>query len=173
MFNYDKLSVMSPDPIHHDTLDGGSRSDEMSRSGNGVVTVALPSPFAEDTEDRKLAKSRGVLFLGPSAIFLESIRLSAPVSAEEEGAEGDVEAISAEAAQEFDLSYIPLVKGFSTVGGLRVILVEDRLEDEYVTASNIGDERPPSASQNAARQQAGVQILKEWDVIGEIWIKPR
>jgi len=141
----------------------------MSRNGSGAVTVALPLPFAEDTEDKKLAKSRGVLFLGCSAIFLEPIRLSAPASVEE-GTEGNVDSIAAEGAQEFELSYLPLVKGFSTVGGLRVILVEDRLEDDDASSNDRG-RRPSGTDQNDVRRQAEARILKEWDVIGEIWVK--
>jgi len=122
----------------------------------------LPSPFSEDTEDRKLAKSRGVLYLGSSAIFLEPIRLSETDVVEEEGVERDSDTFEVEAAQEFNLSYLPLVKGFSTVGGLRVILVEDHLEDADDASQN---------DSNDARRQAQVRVLREWDVIGEIWVK--
>lgn len=162
MFNYEKPPVASPQHHNQDILDGGRRSDEMSHSGNGAAVV-LPSPFAEDTEDRKLAKSRGVLFLGSSAIFLEPIRLSAPASFE--GTESEVDTISVEAAQDFELSYLPLVKGFSTVGGLRVILVEDRLEKE-------GTDGLSGTGRND-RRQVEAHILKEWDVIGEIWVKTK
>jgi hypothetical protein len=159
MFNYEKPPVASP---QHHNQDIGRRSDEMSRNGNGAA-VALPSSFAEDTEDRKLAKSRGVLFLGSSAIFLEPIRLSAPASFE--GTEADVDT---EATQDFELSYLPLVKGFSTVGGLRVILVEDRLEED-----DTGEDRRPSGTGQNDRRQVEAHILKEWDVIGEIWVKTK
>jgi len=76
--------------------------------------------------------------------------------------ERDSDTFEVEAAQEFNLSYLPLVKGFSTVGGLRVILVEDHLEDADDASQN---------DSNDARRQAQVRVLREWDVIGEIWVK--
>lgn len=58
---------------------------------------------------------------------------------------------------DFELEYTPLRTGFVPVGGLRVLLVEDRVqgtEEAY----------PERRSSNAP------VVLKEWDVIGEIWV---
>jgi hypothetical protein len=59
---------------------------------------------------------------------------------------------------DFELEYTPLKTGFVPVGGLRVLLVDDRVqgaEEAY----------PERRSSNAPL------VLKEWDVIGEIWVK--
>ena len=59
---------------------------------------------------------------------------------------------------DFELEYTPLRIGFVPVGGLRVLLLEDRVqgaEEAY----------PERRSSNAS------VVLKEWDVIGEIWVK--
>jgi len=58
---------------------------------------------------------------------------------------------------DFELQYTPLRNGFVPVGGLRVLLLEDRVqgaEEAYL-----------------ARRTGGLVVLKEWDVIGEIWVK--
>jgi hypothetical protein len=122
--------------------------------------VVLPSPLG-DEGDKNITTSKGVLFVGPSAIFLEPIRLSGSMVNGEESS-GDDTTIRIEASKDFDLSYLPLVTGFSTVGGLRIILIEDQLVDEDQAMSNDAD---------SIRRQAEVQILKEWQVIGEIWVK--
>jgi trafficking protein particle complex subunit 13 len=59
---------------------------------------------------------------------------------------------------DFELEYTPLRIGFVPVGGLRVLLLEDLVqgtEEAY----------PERRSSNAP------VVLKEWDVIGEIWVK--
>ncbi len=59
---------------------------------------------------------------------------------------------------DFELEYTPLRTGFVPVGGLRVLVLEDRVqgaEEEY-------PER---------RSSGAPAVLKEWDVIGEIWVK--
>jgi len=107
---------------------------------------------------------------------LKPIRLSGPI-VNGQGAKdgnGDDNAVRAEAAQEFDLSYVPLVKGFSKIGGLRVILIEDKLTHENQTLSNEAVGGPFNGGQNrmsGARRSTEVRILKEWSVMGEIWVK--
>lgn len=59
---------------------------------------------------------------------------------------------------DFELEFTPLRNGFVPVGGLRVLLVEDQVhgaEEAY----------PERRSSNVPL------VLKEWDVIGEIWVK--
>lgn len=160
-FGYDKPLVLSPDQ-HGGKAD--RHSGEMIQNVDGVPHgVVLPSPFNDKEEDKKLVNSSAVVFLGPSAIFLDPIRLSGSTADEQVDADGgDNTTIRTETAQEFNLSYLPLVKGFSSIGGLRIILVEDRLDD---------DDRPMSDVANDARRLADVRILKDWDVIGEIWVK--
>jgi hypothetical protein len=66
------------------------------------------------------------------------------------------------------------VKGFSGIGGLRVILIEDQLVDEDRTILNDAGGGLFSVDQNdtsGVRRSTEVRILKEWDTIGEIWVK--
>jgi hypothetical protein len=59
---------------------------------------------------------------------------------------------------DFVLEYTPLRTGFVPVGGLRVLLVEDQVQG--------AEEAYPE------RRSSNVPVvLKEWDVIGEIWVK--
>jgi hypothetical protein len=59
---------------------------------------------------------------------------------------------------DFALEYTPLRTGFVPVGGLRVLLVEDQVQG--------AEEAYPE------RRSSNVPVvLKEWDVIGEIWVK--
>lgn len=59
---------------------------------------------------------------------------------------------------DFELEYTPLRIGFVPVGGLRVLLLEDRVQG--------GEEAYPER-----RSSSAPVVLKEWDVIGEIWVK--
>ncbi len=61
-------------------------------------------------------------------------------------------------SQEFELEYLPLRSGFLTVGGLRILLVEDRVTDE-------------SEEDDGSRVRREVRILKELDIVGEIWVR--
>jgi len=135
--------------------------------------VVLPPPFTDEDEDKNIPHSRGVLFFGPSAVFLNPMRLFGS-TADGQGSEnddGDDSTVRTEAAQEFNLSYVPFLKGFSRIGGLRVILVEDRLIDEDQTVSDDAVERPFGMGQNNVGGLSDMRILKEWDVIGEVWVK--
>jgi len=75
------------------------------------------------------------------------------------------------ASQELELDYLPLKTGFITVGGLRVVVVEDRLADGE--ASEEGDEAGKAEHGENARVRPldSVRVLKEWDVVGELWVK--
>ena len=57
----------------------------------------------------------------------------------------------------FELEYTPLKTGFVLVGGLRVLLLENQVHG----AEEVYPQRRSSAP----------LVLKEWDVIGEIWVK--
>jgi trafficking protein particle complex subunit 13 len=161
--SFGKSFVVSPE---HFDIDGHTdrHSGEMSRNvDSSSHVVVLPPPFTDGEGDVKMVNSKGVLFLGSSAIHLEPIRLSS-MTMDEKGEmdDGNASTVKVEAAQEFGLSYIPLAKGFSIVGGLRIILVGDQLVEEDQAASNQTD---------SVRGRTEVRILKEWDVIAEIWVK--
>lgn len=159
-FSYEKPIVISPEHHNEDTT---RQDDEMGRNG-GIV---LPSPFAYDHED---SKSKGVLFLGPSTTFLDPIHLSSPSLEGSEPIYNESDSsIRVEGSQDFELSYIPLVGGFSTVGGFRVILIEDQILNQSENLLNDGDGGRFGTGANGVRMDA--RVMKEWNVIGEIWVQ--
>ncbi len=68
------------------------------------------------------------------------------------------ERLKVTASQEFELSYVPRKSGFLAVGGLRILIVEDRLVDEDESADGPVPVMEP-------------RTLKEWEVVGEVWVK--
>ncbi|KAF8184975.1 hypothetical protein K438DRAFT_1064877 [Mycena galopus ATCC 62051] len=122
-----------------------------TRHGLGDGTgPTLPPPFFEGVDELKFARAKpGVVFCGASAAFLPPIELARRAPAD------DAEKVDSEevqAVQDFELHYMPVTKGFNTVGGLRVILLEDKYLEE--------DDK----------LRAEPKILKEWDVVAEIWV---
>jgi len=127
--------------------------------------LLLPPPFFQGHDELKSTKSAvGVVFSGPSTVFLPTVEL-----VPEPGESGTTEQTEEErgmekvqAIQDFELTYMPLVKGFTTVGGLRVLLVDDKyVGDGDFSEDDVHDEK---------LRRREVKILKEWDVIGEIWV---
>lgn len=160
--------------------------------------IALPSPFATvnpNSEPRQ--HSHDVVFQGPSALFLSAMQFtivdgqilehSAVAEAgrsprhDRNWSESTITTTDSEAdseldvpvglvqrsartisSQEFELEYLPLRSGFLTIGGIRVVLVEDKLvneSDDFVIETG----KP--------KGQDSVRSIKEYDVIGEVWVK--
>jgi len=63
-----------------------------------------------------------------------------------------------QAVQDFDLSFVGLRMGFCTIGGIRILLVDD-----YLTGG-IQEEEDKKV------QIKRTHILKEYDVVGEVWV---
>jgi hypothetical protein len=119
-----------------------------------------------------------VVYLGLSTVRLDPIRLSEKnqkhlgteddnvivQTAIEKDEQGGKASRKVQIVREFELSYLPICKGFLTVGGLRVLLVEDKMVNDD---SEVAEE----ASAQAVPKQTEARILEEWDVIGEIWVK--
>lgn len=110
-----------------------------------------------------------MIYAGSSALYLLPIKLSRPQGADANTAQDEVSAgtLRAEATREFTLSYVPLQKGFAKIGGLRILVSVD-MEVEIDGAEDgidTGDLKYASEILSEAR------ILKEWDVIGEVWVK--
>lgn len=145
----------------------------------------LPAPFA--TTDPSSEKPKEVVFLGPSTYFLDPMKLTAVANetpglslekeyghertssestiTSESEADSELEVlvgggrlVKVIESQDFELEYLPLRSGFLTIGGLRVLLVEDKVVDE-------------SEDDDASRTRREVRVLKELDVIGEVWVK--
>ncbi|KAG6812766.1 hypothetical protein H0H92_000681 [Tricholoma furcatifolium] len=116
-----------------------------SALGHDEDTIVIPPPYFKGTIEHKLPKT--VLYSGSSALYLPSVELSY-----------SHENARLTAIQDFELTFIPTQKGFATVGGLRVLLINDRLLDTTEAAND------DCSSLSQAR------ILKEWEVISEIWV---
>lgn len=192
-----RLLVASPRTVSSDgeeadhTEDGDATPAPHGRAA--AFSVDLPPPFTQVTSGNtnKAASSNDVIFLGNSAIVLPSMRVLAPPrSLSDEGQrthERNISTGSTESdasseldtplgelvakgvvSQDFELSYMPMKTGFLKVGGLRILLVEDRLlESEEVDGIAANPEDAPNAKQFS---MAAI-TLKEWEVIGEVWVK--
>lgn len=126
-FNYalaqERNLITSPRSEHADL------SDDETHLKHQVI---LPPPSVVDSS--KLPLSEDIIFAGPSAIFVPPLEVSPhePTS------------------YDFELKYIPLKQGLVRVGGLRVLLVEDGLEE--------------------AGTRSTAQVLWRSDVIAELWV---
>ena len=69
------------------------------------------------------------------------------------------------AAQTFELAYVPSTSGVLRVGGVRVLLVEDRLVEDRLVEDEEGDADAPVLPTSEPR------VLKEWEVVAEVWVK--
>lgn len=137
-------------------LDGlTQRLEHIGISGD---TVSLPPPFFQGVDELKHARS-SVLFVGSSVLHLPIIELSASAVA------GHTQADQATAVQEFQLSYLPLQKGYTTVGGLRVLLIDDRF-------IGVGESLDDASQNERRRGPILARILKEWDIVSEVWVSP-
>jgi hypothetical protein len=94
------------------------------------------------------------VFTGSSALFLPPVELSVPEAKDD----GDVvESVrKLHASQDFEMSYLPRQKGYTTIGGLRVLLVGDNFTDAGKDPLFDGCTNPVT--------------LKEWDVVAEVWV---
>ena len=186
-----KLMVASP---------RGTNTDDDAQTETGVAPtpaplgaplhlskVILPPPFTEGPADGKgPTRSPHVVYQGSSALFLPQLKLTAPVSggvSDASGADGNApshernvststvdsseseledvgRSVKVVGSQDFELSYLPMRTGFAAFGGLRVLLVEDRIVDE-------GEE---SVGDGATQDHPQLRVLKEWDVVGEVWV---
>ncbi|KZP05758.1 DUF974-domain-containing protein [Athelia psychrophila] len=147
-FTFDKPPVGSP----------GQDGTDPQRAFEGAG-MGLLSPFVA-------AGYKGVLSTGSSAIFLDEISLSPPA------ADGDA-AARAEGGQDFALSYVPLTHGFSTIGGLRVIVVDDQIVDDLEGGTTPVDGHGGGffGSGIEVRRPLEASVLREWEIVGEIWVK--
>jgi len=160
---------------------------------SAISSLPPPFSTSEDIEDKKqdvLFLGSSTLLLQPIRLVPPE---KTDIETGEEGEEGDSEghirnvststittqseadselevlvgggrAVQVVASRDFELQYIPVRTGFAIVGGLRVLLVADRLvdADEASTTHHV-------RSQSAAQEK--VRSLREWDVIAEMWVQ--
>ncbi|KDQ60595.1 hypothetical protein JAAARDRAFT_554549 [Jaapia argillacea MUCL 33604] len=147
-FNYsifERLLVTSPREANGE---GREVNGDTALQNNPQNAGMLPLPTPNPGDEHNYAGSSGVAFVGSSAVPLDRLTLTMPPDGS-----GKVEV-----RQDFGLTYLPLRKGYHAVGGLRILLIEDRWVEEGRAQTEV--------------EQAGVRILNEWNVISEIWVKP-
>lgn len=168
--------VQSPTLASHDEQERGENR-RLSRS-------SLPSPFRVDAvasaaksgqpSEMTRKEESAVMFLGSSVVKLPAFRLNAadaspsspPPKSPEPTAEGTLVSRETESgprsrsSTSFSLEYVALREGFCPIGGLRVLLVEDR---EVAVDGDVGEDN------SITRMEP--KVIKEWDSIGEIWAK--
>ncbi|KAJ7236717.1 hypothetical protein B0H12DRAFT_1204464 [Mycena haematopus] len=111
-----------------------------------LLAPTLPPPFFEGVDELKFANAKtGVVFCGPSAVICGP-----------EKADGEEDS-KVQVVQDFELHYMPVSRGFNTVGGLRVILLEDKFLEESSDAQD--DKLEPFRAEG--------KTVKEWDVVAE------
>jgi len=117
--------------------------------GDGT-SVVLPPPYFEGNLDELKVHTNGVVYSGPSTIPLDVLELSLVTNPE--GTKPD-EKLKMRAVRDFEVAYVPVRTGFHTIGGLRILALEDRLVE--------GDDNPPKRK---------ASTVKEYEVIGEVWV---
>ena len=181
-----KLLVASPRRVNGSDVesDGGDTPGPNTHTGGRVYDLPPPELRPLSGADHSVPRPDGITFLGSSTLFLPTLRLPMPslpapatqprisghtrdVSDSSADSESDNEPLVAPdrlkvtASQELELSYVPRKSGFLTIGGLRVLIIEDRLVDE----DDSSDGPVPGMPVMEPR------VLKEWDVVGEVWVK--
>jgi len=139
----DRFTAHSPEPGSRFIIDGHPKDG------------SLPPPFFANSSgdgNHAIAHRGNVVSLGSSTVNLGPLRISRPPPS----AHGPMP-LRGEATTDFELDYMPLREGFSTIGGLRVIQVGDVEVDDSDSVDR-ADEKE-------------MRVLKEWDVIGEVWVQ--
>ena len=118
----------------------------------------LPPPCFDSAG--KLGPMSSMTYVGASTIFLPEVTLGREITNEADGAKSPV-------IQEFEVTYVPLRKGFAVFGGIRALLVEDK----FMGTSNVqGTEE--ATMLKGEEEEKRIQMLREWDVVGEVWVAP-
>jgi len=149
-------------------LVGSPRASQPAEQEGGDPTSGqrIPPPEPLSGDEARYGKLQGATrFLGASTLLVPPMTLvrtrpESPSSARGGGAGsdgGDATAGKEVRFWDFELQYTPLRTGFVPVGGLRVLLLEDQVHG--------AEEAYPQ------RRAGDPSVLKEWDVIGEIWVK--
>ena len=137
---------------HQKILAASSRpftTEAVSQDNNpGHFQTVFPPPYFEEEANGKVSLSTRVVPVGPSLLFLPPVELGLS-NHQGEGLS------KAQLVQEFKMTFVALQRGLSTVGGVRILLVDDDLDE---------GENKRMKSQTQAR------VLKEYDVVGELWV---
>jgi len=122
-------------------------------SGRSGGEPVIPPPYfdpATTLTEAVKASLASIHAMGASALFLDPIEIKT----------GDFGTPFNPVVQDFQLTYVPTRVGFCRVGGLRVLLVQDKLG----TDSSEGQQPPPTTAVTRTH------TLKEYDIIAEVWV---
>jgi trafficking protein particle complex subunit 13 len=133
---------------------------DAERRPHSTITPIRQSLFRLPPPDSASIKSQSVMPLGGSVLSLPSFQLTRPHT------DTSIPEVSddhprTEAIREFECTFVPIRKGLANVGGLRVLLIEDREVEERSGQDNLI---------LIPHIAAEAKVLREWDVMGEIWI---
>lgn len=135
--------------------------DESSGDIQGPI---LPLPYSTTIAKKEVELAKNgpctgdITFLGPSLIKLPPITL-VPLT----GSFADQSA-RGEGYAEVTTTFIARSRGFARVGGLRVLLLEDRRDN----VDSDKDEDDATLGGYSSRKEA--RIIREWDVVAEMWV---
>lgn len=132
----------------------GPSPDPESHPHSTIMSTRLPPPVSSSI------KSQSVLPLGSSVMPLQSVQLTRPHTDASMPEVSDVHPRT-EVIREFECSFVPIRKGLGNVGGLRVLLIEDREVEETSGLDDLS---------LIPHIVAEAKVLREWDVVGQIWI---
>lgn len=122
----------------------------------------LPPPFFESADELQNSHPRNVSFVGPSVVFLPFVELFPNNQSDHAIVANQDHGTTAEAIQKFELSYVPSYPGFTTFGGLRLLLLDDDTSEQSA-------ENPTDNKRTKLRR---AQSLKEYPVVAEVWVSP-
>ena len=117
-------------------------------NSRGHSQTVFPPPYFEEEANRKVFSSDRVVPVGPSLLFLPPVELGSS-SHQREGLS------KAQLVQKFEMTFVALQRGLSIVGGVRILLVDDDLDE---------------GENKRMKSQMQPRVLKEYDVVGELWV---
>lgn len=133
------------------------------------AAVRLPAPYSNLAPGSNDSKAGRVQFSGPSAIILPPVTLAHSSSLESSSSEGNGHSARGEACVEFSLSFLPREQGFARIGGLRVLLVEDR--EQQISEETQDGSESVTLHAHSEIHNPEAQIIREWDIIAEVWVR--
>ena len=142
-------------------LTGSPRTTQLAgaEADESPSYLRLPPPEPMVGDEGRYEKLRGAThFLGPSTLLVPPLTFARTIPEATSLSSGGDESGTKKEERfwEFELMYAPLKIGFVPVGGLRVLLLEDRVDG---VEAYLGKRTSVPVS------------LREWNVIGEIWVK--
>ncbi|KAH8829628.1 DUF974-domain-containing protein [Flagelloscypha sp. PMI_526] len=142
---HQKLLTTSPTKMHAADSEGGTDHSAM----------LLTPPFASGAEtEARFAKLAGASYYGHSTVVLPAVEL-APFPPHEASVSEETAAprVLRSTTQTCVLSWVPKRKGLVPIGGIRVLLVEDRVLEHDLGKPNMLS-----------------TVLKEVDIVAEVWV---